>query len=321
MKKLAVLPTLMCSLLLVSCGSDSSSSSPPTSVTPAASGVSQTYTATATAGEILTYTIDTNALTYSYKVIFSAYGLTNKIGNGTLTLNSDGSYAPSEAPNSKVYALQNGLLIGAVNLLLNGVQRVVPIVGVSNPISTAPSLAGTYTGCQTTYGTIQVDKAGGYTSCDKFNISNGTGGCAFLTTGTLSLLANGVWVATRTGSTNTNYFVAFTAPGGQNGLLINLNDPGVEGYGYGVVVGSTQAAYHKDLVDGTWYFMATKEGAGSLSIAGTSISDSFGNTFTATFDSPWTGMASLNNGGHALLAGAGGYAYADPTVFELGMKK
>jgi hypothetical protein len=67
--------------------------------------------------------------------------------------------------------------------------------------------------------------------------------------------------------------------------------------------------------------MATNEGAGSLSIAGTSISDSFGNTFTATFDSPWTGMASLNNGGHALLAGAGGYAYADPTVFELGMKK
>ena len=336
MKKLAVLPTLMCSLLLVSCGSDSSSSSPPTSVTPAASGVSQTYTATATAGEILAYTIDTNALTYSYKVIFSAYGLTNKMGNGTLTLNSDGSYAPSEAPNSKVYALQNGLLIGAVNLLLNGVQRVVPIVGVSNPISTAPSLAGTYnsitlqcaiqsfgtyTGCQTTYGTIQVDKAGGYTSCDKFNISNGTGGCAFLTTGTLSLLANGVWVATRTGSTNTNYFVAFTAPGGQNVLLIDLNDPGVGGYGYGMVVGSTQAGYHKDLVDGTWYFMATNEGAGSLSIAGTSIGDSFGNTFTATFDSPWTGMASLNNGGHALLAGAGGYAYADPTVFELGMKK
>jgi hypothetical protein len=331
MKKLAVFPTLMCSLFLVSCGSGNSSSSPPA---PAASGVSQTYTATATAGEILTYTIDTNALTYSYKVIFSAYGLTNKVGSGTLTLNSDGSYAPSEAPNSKVYARQNGLLIGAVNLLLGGVQRVVPIVGVSNPISTASSLAGTYnsitlqcvnqsfgtyTGCQTTYGTIQVDKAGGYTSCDKSNIANGTGGCALLTTGTLSLLANGVWAATRTGSTNTNHFVAFTAPDGQNVLLIDLNDPG--GYGYGVVVGSTQAGYRQDLADGTWYFMATNEGAGSLSVAGTSISDSFGNTFTATFDSPWTGMASLNNGGHALLAGAGGYAYVDPTVFELGMKK
>ena len=164
-----------------------------------------------------------------------------------------------------------------------------------------------------------MDNVGGYTTCDKSNIANGTGGCASVTTGTFSLLGNGVWAATRTGSTNTNYFVAFTAPDGQKVLLIDLNDTG--GYGYGVVVASTQAGYSQSLVDGTWYFLATNEGVGSLSIAGTSIRDSFGNTFTATFNSPWAGLASLNNGGHALLAGTGGYAYVDPTVFELGMKK
>jgi len=30
--------------------------------------------------------------------------------------NADGSYSPSHAPNTKVYALQDGLLIGTVNV-------------------------------------------------------------------------------------------------------------------------------------------------------------------------------------------------------------
>ena len=63
MKQFRALPALTVSLLLVSCGGGSSSPSPSSS----ASGFVQQYTASATAGEVLTYTIDTNALTYSYK--------------------------------------------------------------------------------------------------------------------------------------------------------------------------------------------------------------------------------------------------------------
>lgn len=337
MKQLRVLSVLMTSLLLVACGSGDGSPSPPSSSAPSssASGFVQQYTASATAGEVLTYTIDTNALTYSYKIVYSAYGLTNTTGGGTLTLNADGSYAPSEAPNSKVYALQNGLLIGAVNLSLGGIPQVVPILGISNPISTAASLAGiynfislqctnqsfgVYAGCQTSHGTVQIHNAGTYTTCDKSNITNGTSGCTATSMGTFNLLANGVWSATRTGSTNTNHFLAYTAPDGQNVGIMDLNDPG--GYGYGMVVMSSQAGYVQSLVDGTYISQATNGIAASLDISGTAIKDSLGNTFTATFDSPWTGMASISGGGYALLAGTGAYAYGDPSNFlELGMKK
>ena len=37
--------------------------------------------------------------------------------------NADGSYSPSHAPNTKVYALQNSLLIGTVNVAVGFVPR------------------------------------------------------------------------------------------------------------------------------------------------------------------------------------------------------
>jgi hypothetical protein len=37
--------------------------------------------------------------------------------------NADGSYSPSNAPNTKAYALQNGLLIGTVNVTVGVVPR------------------------------------------------------------------------------------------------------------------------------------------------------------------------------------------------------
>ncbi|NOS79101.1 MAG: hypothetical protein HOP35_14265 [Nitrospira sp.] len=327
------------SLLIASCGSGGGDS--PTPSPPAAStGFTQTYTASATAGEILTYTIDTQNKTYSYKIIYSAYGLTNATGNGTLVTNSDGSYSPSNAPSTKVYAIQNGLLIGTVNLTLNNVPRIVPILGMAQPIASPAALAGmynfvgiqcagqtfgVYTGCISSYGTVQIPTAGTtYTSCPSANIATllGLGPCSPLSTGTLSLLGNGVWQAIRTGSVNTNYFLAFAAPNGQNVLLLDLNDPG--GYGYGFIVMSTQAGYVQNLVDGTWFFQTTAGTAGSLTVAGTQIASSLGPNVSATFDSPWMGAVSISNGGLALLAGTGAYAYINPGFpgfLELGIKK
>jgi hypothetical protein len=37
--------------------------------------------------------------------------------------NADGSYSPSNAPNTKVYALQNGFSIGIVNVAVGVVPR------------------------------------------------------------------------------------------------------------------------------------------------------------------------------------------------------
>ena len=54
-------------ILLAACGDGGGGSSSSSSSTPAAS-TSQTYTASATAGEVLSYTMDTTKLTYSYVV-------------------------------------------------------------------------------------------------------------------------------------------------------------------------------------------------------------------------------------------------------------
>lgn len=126
-------------LLLASCGGGGGGSATVSMPT-----VQKTYVASATAGEVLSYTVDTLARTYSYEIIHSAYGLTGQRGNGTLTANSDGTYSPSESPSSKVLPLNNGLLLGAVSLNMNGNTRSVPILGMSDPATAASDIAGTY---------------------------------------------------------------------------------------------------------------------------------------------------------------------------------
>jgi len=45
--------------------------------------------------------------------------------------NAYGSYSPSNAPNTKVYALQNGLLIGTVNVAVGVVPRYRNLEGTA----------------------------------------------------------------------------------------------------------------------------------------------------------------------------------------------
>jgi hypothetical protein len=320
-------------LMLASCGDGGQqSASSPASAT----GFSQQYTASAVAGEILTYAIDTQNLTYSYQILYSAYGLNNVTGNGMLIRNTDGSFSPTDAPTSKVYALPNGLLVGTVPLILNNVPVSVPILGISQPISSLPSLAGTYnfvgiqcanqtfgvfTGCDSVHGTAEVDAVGRYTACSSGNLIGGTGGCASLTTATLNLLGNGIWRAVEIGSASMNYVLAHAAPNGQTVLVVDLNDPG--GYGYGYLVMSTQAGYVQSEVDGTWYYQSNHGTAGALAVSGNTVFDQ-GNIYTLSFDSPWTGMASVSTGATAILAGTGAYALVHPGFpgyLEVGMQR
>lgn len=339
----AIMLMLALSALQMSCSSGEGGTGGNSVVSPTASaGFTETYTASATAGEILTYTIDTQSKTYSYQILHSAYGLSNVPNSGTLVLNPDGSYSPSDAPTTKVYALQNGLLVGTITLNLGNGSRIVPILGISQPVSSQAALTGIYnyvgiqcaaqtfgdyTNCGSSHGTVQVDNAGNYIACQSGNIANGPQNCSPASTGTFGLLGNGVWGANRTGSTAVNYVLAYTALNGQNVLVLDLNDPG--GYGYGFIVMSTQTGYVQNLIDGTWYFQTNQtnqpnvETAGSLVVAGTNISSSFGHTVSANFDLPWTGLASIS-GGVSLLAGTGAYAYVNPGwpgYLELGIKR
>ncbi len=309
---------------------------------PAAAQFTQTYVASATAGEVINYTFNSVSNTYSYSITQSAYGLTARTGSGTLSRNSDGTYSPSESPSSKIYAAQNGLLVGVVRMPLNGIDRNVPILGVSNPAVTGSDMAGTYnfislqctlknygvyTGCNTYYGSVQVVASGAssasYTTCTSSNIAVGSAGCLNTSTGTLTHTGGGIWEMVRSGSVNKNYMVAFKSSNNQKVGFLDFNDSG--GYGFGQAVASEQISPSMSDIVGDYFAQTTLGTAGIFSINSNSTTST---GLTITRDTPWTGMArtSATGGqGYGILAGTGVYAYRDPNVaagyFEIGMRK
>lgn len=331
-------------LLLTACGGGGGGGSSTSSSS--SSGTSTTYTSSGSVGEVLNFTVNTTVSppTYNYTIVKSSYGLTNQTGSGTLTSNSDGSYTPSGSANSRVYPLPNGLLVGGIKLNLSGTQTVVPLLGVSTPVTNLSSLAGTYNyistaciaaangyptspNCATSYGTVKINSNGTYTQCTTTNIT--TSPSCSTTTGTIGNQSNGIWEYIRTGSSNKNYLLAFTAPNGQNVLIIDYNDAG--GYGYGHAIGSTQptTSYVSGNANGTWIAHSNNNSSGAVVISGTSFSSVYTtgtNSGTLTFDNPWSGMVravGLTDTGYAMLAGTGVYVYRSNTAnnpyYELGV--
>jgi hypothetical protein len=332
----------MSMVVLAACGGGSSSTS---------NGISQTFTSSASIGEMIDFTIDTDKKTYSYTITQSSYGLSGTTGSGTLISNADGSYSPSNQSYSKIHAVKNGLLVGSVNLPINGTAVNVPIYGTSSPIKTLASLAGTYnyvsstctdntTGqrCGTTsYGTVKVLSSGNYTQCFRNNIT-AMPACSDAT-GTISYIANGIWKYQRTGSTNPNYLIAFSSSNGQNVFITDFNDPGVGGYGYGQAIGSTQSPVDTTGSNNGTYFSHSNAATSAVTqVTGLSFvtqnyysdgRNTDSNTGLFTVDQPWIGMfeATGNNGNSmGILAGTGAFV-ARSTVagqewyYMVGLKK
>jgi hypothetical protein len=309
------------------------------------SGFSQTYTASAAAGEVLSYTVDTTNLKYSYTITQSSYGCevataACHTGSGTLTKNTDGSYTPSGSPSSKIHALQNGLVVGSILMNLNGTNVTVPIIGVSNPITTTSEIAGTYNFmslqcngtsyafCNTSQGTTTVNASGNYTTCVDDDLSNPNPNCTNTTVGLITPLGGGVWKFQSSNpaiSANTNYFLAFKAPNGQKVALVDFNDPVV--YGYGQAIMSTQAATTASGNSGNYVYSSNRGTSGLVTVNPNSTTS---NGQAITQNAPWNGIATITGGsygtGYGLLAGNGVYVYRNPTIpgtpsyMEIGLK-
>jgi len=317
---LSLLAALGC--LLASCGGGGTSTSAPTQ-----------YTSMAMAGELLSYTVDPGAMTYSYTITDSQFGLAGKTGSGTLVRNADGSYSPSGIPNARIVVLPNGLLLGAVRERFGSAVITVPIIGLSNPVSSIASLAATYNYmhrgclsavCSTATGTFVVAANSTWSSCPSGNL--GAGACpSGGRTGTLVSLGNGLFQVME-GATNVGTAIGFNSAG-QNVLLIDLKDVRVGGLGIGLVVGSQQATLTSAQTDGTW-IAATSSGNWALFTAsGATITitnvDGVPVNVTGGFtaNAPWQGMLTKNAGGSGFLAGNGVYVFETANGYaELGVK-
>ena len=299
------------------------------------SGFQQTYTTSAAQGELLTYTVDTKALTYTYTVIKSQYGCevpaaACHTGSGVLTQNADKSFSVSGSSSSKIYALQSGLLVGSVKL---GDMPETPIIGIPSPITSSSALAGTYnyvsvqcpsksqgamSGCLGRYGSFKVVSADAnkisYTTCDSDDIEKVTPVCKSTTAGTGSYdPALGVWKFSRTGSTNESYMAAFTASNGQKVAYLDFNDLG--GYGYGQATVSERVTLSKEGLAssaGNWFLVNLGPGGNASSAIVTANADGTISTGGAmVLNSPWAGFVANTQDprGMWILAGSGVFTY------------
>ncbi|MDH4061505.1 MAG: hypothetical protein OEU94_11905 [Aquincola sp.] len=297
------------------------------------SAAGTTYSSVAMAGELIDYTIDTTALTYSYTITESQFGLTGTTGSGTLVRNGDGSYSPSGVPNARVVVLPNGLLLSAVRERFGSAAVTVPIIGLSNPVTTVDAIAGNYnyihrncllSVCGADHGTFQIAAGGTWTSCAGDDIADGM--CSGTSaSGTLEPLGNGRW-RVMDGSTNIGTALGF-ASAGQNVILLDLKDVRPGGFGVGMLVGGQQVTMTTAQTDGTWIAGTSAGHWGVFTASGSTITlnlldgvpVSIPTTFTA--NAPWTGMATTGAGGVGFLAGAGVYVLETASGgAELGIK-
>ena len=309
-------------------------------------GFTQNYVASASQGEVITYSVNTTLMTYEYKVIKSQYGCevpTSNChsGSGTLTRNSDGTYTPSGSADTKIFALQNGLLVGTIKL---GTMPATPLIGIPNPIDTAEKLAGTYnynsiqcptksngmmTGCSGRHGSLTISAVSSttisYNICVSADIENPSRVCSSTSTGTGTLdPVYKKWKFYRTGSTQENYAVAFNSKNNQKVAFLDFNDPG--GYGYGQAalsekVAAVPADLEKNL--GRWFMVSLVPGANSGHLVitverngkvTTVQPDGSTSTNTAIPNTPWNGFFSFINdpNNRGLMAGDGLFSMTSP---------
>jgi hypothetical protein len=318
--------------LISACGGGGGSSAP---LSNAANPT--TFQSIATEGELVSYTVDTSSLTYSYNIVESAYGKAGATGSGQLTRNLDGTYTPSGF-TGKIAVLESGLLLGAIHEDLNndGTKEVVPVIGVSNPVNSSAEAADTYnfvsrqcsSGCTNYYGTIKVNADGTWQSCVGANLAVQGYSCQSSTTGGTTNLSAGRATLTFNGVNAGSMLVFKDAASNQKVMLLDLN--GATNLGKGAIFGASQSMPAS--ADGTWTYLHTNGTSGSVNVTGTNFTDagktasgvSYGPvTGSLTFNQPWNGLVTTSAGAVILPAGSGFYAgyFGTHSSMSVGLKK
>jgi hypothetical protein len=292
------------------------------------------YRAVAMAGELIDYSLDTTNLTYSYTITESQFGLAGKTGSGTLTLNADGSYTPSGAPDSRLVVQPNGIMLGAVRERFGADVVTMPIIGLKDPVTSIAALAAEYNYvqrgcasalCTASLGTLRIEAAGTWSSCRDGNIAAGV--CTGTAdNGTFELRGDGQWRMKSDDGTDIGTAIGYD-DAGQKGLVVDLKDQRADGFGIGILIGGQQASMTSAVTDGTWIAAISSGQWVVFAASGNDIAITHFDwmpvdirlTFAA--NDPWGGMATTAWGEAGFIAGAGVYVLKTPGGdLELGVK-
>jgi hypothetical protein len=288
---------------------------------------STTFQSVASAGELVSYSVDKTKLTYSYTITESAYGKTGAAGSGTLIKNEDGTYTPSGFSNGRLKILDNGLLVGAIYEDLDGdsVKEIVPVIGISNPVVSGSEAEGVYnfvsrqcvaSGCVSMYGTLKVNSDGSWLSCEAGNLgaTPTSPACSTSQSGTVANFTGGKGDVI-VGGVKAGSMLMFKDSANQKVILFDLNG-GVTSMGKGAFFASSQG--FPTSTDGTWHYTTSNGSRGTAVVTGTNFIDTgftssgfaFGPySYTLQFNQPWAGLGRTTTGNTVgILAGAGMFA-------------
>jgi hypothetical protein len=276
------------------------------------------YAGVAAIGELVSYSLDFGARTYSYTIRDSAFGLAGITRSGSLQQNTDGTWTPSgmASPAAKFLALDSGLLLGAIREDFGTGAQTVPVVAAANPIGSLADAAGVYNFieypcvarmCEATWGTVRVNADGTWQSC---TFSDFSAACPLASSGSFNALGGGRWQATQAGIGVIGSAMMFRAPaGGQKLILLDFASPFMSGFSIAL---EQRAIAPSDYDARSWLvarYPASAYTTRTLSAAGTSF----------TLNSPFAGFAITSTGEHALVAATGLYVAAGNGFVDVGV--
>lgn len=323
----SLLTAVIASAALVGCGGDNDSKDKP--------DVVKSFTSVAAKGELLRYTVNETKKTFEYEIIDSAYGLNGKTGSGTYKVAADGSLTTSDAPNSKMHILPNGLVLGTVTEKFGSINVTTPFLGVENPLEKIADGAGKYnylgmfcshtSSFCTDYGTFQIKADSTWIKCDKDNNSDKPEDCTNKEDGTMEHLGDGRWQIMKGGKW-VGTALMFKS-GEQKVSLIDLRDRSADGMGVGMIFASSQKTITDADNAGEWFYNDTTGDSGIAKVVNSSYTtsdDDHKKKYEFTNNSPWIGMQTSKEAGsddHSIFTGTGVFMSEQDGHMLMGLKK
>jgi hypothetical protein len=314
--------------LLIGCGEGDEDTTTPTaggdSTTPTTgeeTATAKKFNSSGSLGELLTYTIDTAAMTYSYEIVESEFGLQDTSGSGTLVANQNGTYSPSDDLDIDLILLPNTLLVGGANVTVGVADTFMLFAGVPalDTVYDPTEIAGIYNyivfecndpledgvctlGYRSDYGTFKIEEDNTWKACGEGDLSDTTSNPCSTSpmTGNWTDEGDGI-IGITYGGTEIGKAMVLPSSAGGKVMIIDYKDR--QDAGPGILIGLKQQDISDEDLSGVYYYNRDDGGYGDIEVDDDTYSGSFtgpnGSEETTTGslhrNSPWEGWLTADN--------------------------